>query len=96
MNTENIMKKVKLAIWVVIIAFVAILIFQNQEFFLSVKSLKLDLLIAQYQSPEIKIVFLSLWVFVAGLLLGAYFILVYHLRVKRKIKELNAQVICSF
>lgn len=92
MKTENIMKKVKLAIWVVIIAFVAILIYQNQDFFLSVQSLRLNLLFAQYQSPEIKIVFLSFMVFAAGLLLGAYFILVYHLRMKRKTKELNAQV----
>ena len=92
MKTENIMKKVKLAIWVVIIAFVAILIYQNREFFLSVKSLKLDLLFAQYQSPEIKIVFLSFMFFIAGLLLGAYFILVYHLKIKKKAKALNAQV----
>lgn len=92
MKTENIMKKVKLAIWVVIIAFVAILIYQNQDFFLSVQSLRLNLLFAQYQSPEIKVVFLSFVLFVAGLLLGAYFILVYHLKIKKKVKALNAQV----
>jgi len=92
MKTENIMKKVKLAIWVVIIAFVMILIYQNQELFLSAQSLKLDLLIAQYQSSEIKIVFLSFMFFAAGLLLGAYFILAYHLKIKKKVKALNAQV----
>jgi uncharacterized integral membrane protein len=92
MKTENIVKKVKLAIWVVIIAFVVILIYQNREWFFSAQSLMLDLLFAQYQSPEIKIVFLSFMFFVAGLLLGAYFILVYHLKIKKKVKALNAQV----
>jgi|GEM_PF-1302963 len=92
MKTENIVKKVKLAIWVVIIAFVVILIYQNQELFLSAQSLKLNLLFAQYQSSEIKIVFLSFMFFAAGLLLGAYFILVYHLKIKKKVKALNAQV----
>jgi uncharacterized integral membrane protein len=92
MKTENIMKKVKLAIWVVIIAFVAILIYQNQKLFLSAQSLRLNLLFAEYQSPEIKMVFLSFIFFVAGLLLGAYFILVYHLKIKKKVKALNNQV----
>ncbi len=92
MKTENIVKKVKLAIWVVIIAFVVILIHSNQEWFLSAQSLKLKLLFAQYQSSEIKIVFLAFMFFVAGLLLGAYFILVYHLKIKKKVKALNAQV----
>ena len=92
MKTENIMKKVKLAIWVVIVAFVAIFFYQNREWFLSAQSIKLDLLFAQYQSSEIKIVILAFMFFVAGLLLGAYFILVYHLKIKKKVKTLSAQV----
>ena len=84
------MKKVKTAIWVIIIGFVAILIFQNQEFFMAGQSLAFNLLFADYKTPEIKIVFLCFAFFVAGLLLGTYFILIYHLKTKKRLKALKA------
>lgn len=84
------MRKFKTAVWVIIIAFVAILIFQNKEFFMAGQSLAFNLLFADYKTPEIKVVFLCFAFFVAGLLLGTYFILIYHLKTKRKIKALKA------
>lgn len=84
------MRKFKTAIWVIIIAFVAILILQNQGLFMAGHSLNFNLLFADYKTPEIKIVFLCFAFFVAGLLLGAYFILIYHLKTKRKLKALKA------
>ena len=89
------MKKFKTAIWVIIIAFVAILIFQNQEFFMAGQSLAFNLLFADYKTPEIKVVFLCFAFFVAGLLLGTYFILIYHLKTKRKIKALKVGDVAS-
>ncbi|KPJ77687.1 MAG: hypothetical protein AMJ54_06795 [Deltaproteobacteria bacterium SG8_13] len=80
------MKKVKTGIWVLIVAFVAILIYQNQQFFMAGQSLRLNLLFTEYQSPEWKIVMICAGFFVAGLILGMYFLVIYHLRSKRKRK----------
>ena len=67
---ERTMKKVKTGIWVLIVAFVAILIYQNQQFFMAGQSLRLNLLFTEYQSPEWKIVMICTGFFIAGLLLG--------------------------
>ena len=80
------MKKVKTGIWVAIAAFVAILIYQNQQFFLAGQSLRLNLLFTEYQSPEWKIVMICSGFFVAGFVLGMYILIMYHLRLKRKRK----------
>ena len=83
---ERIMKKVKTGIWVAIVAFVAILIYQNQQFFLAAQSLRLNLLVTEFQSPEWRIVMICTGFFAAGLILGMYILLIYHLRLKRKRK----------
>ena len=80
------MKKVKTGIWAAIVAFVAILIYQNQQFFLADQSLRFNLLFTEYQSPEWKTVMICAGFFLAGLLLGIYFLVIYHLRLKRKRK----------
>ena len=88
---ERTMKKVKTGIWVLIVAFVAILIYQNQQFFMAGQSLKLDLAFFEYQSPEWKIVMICTGFFIAGLILGMYLLIIYHLRLKRKRKEQQQQ-----
>ncbi len=85
------MKKVKTGIWVAIVALAAIFIFQNQQFFMAGQSLRLNLLLAEYQSPEWKILMICAGFFVAGLLLGMYFLVIYHLRLKRKRKTRPVQ-----
>lgn len=86
------MKKVKTAVWVLIIAFVIVLIYQNQEFFLSKQSLNLNLIFAQYKTPEMAIVYFSGIFFLAGLILGFYFLAARGLKTKKKTKTLNAQL----
>jgi uncharacterized membrane protein YciS (DUF1049 family) len=88
---ERIMKKVKTGIWVAIVAFVAILIYQNQQFFLAGQSLRYNVLFTEYQSPEWKIVTICAGFFAAGLMLGMYFLVIYHLRSKRKRKTQQLQ-----
>jgi hypothetical protein len=88
---ERIMKKVKTGIWVAIVAFVAIFIYQNQQFFLAGQSLRFNLLLTKYQSPEWKIVMICTGFFTAGLMLGIYFLIIYHLRLKRKRKAQQVQ-----
>jgi hypothetical protein len=88
---ERTMKKVKTGIWVLIVAFVAIFIYQNRQFFMAGQSLRLDLAFTEYQSPEWKIVMICAGFFVAGLILGIYLLIIYHLRSKRKRKVQQQQ-----
>lgn len=47
------MKNIKIAFWVIIIGFIILLLFQNQEIILAKQSFKLDLMVAdEYHSPE--------------------------------------------
>jgi uncharacterized integral membrane protein len=85
------MKKFKIATWAVLIGFIIILIYQNQNFFLGKQSLRINLLVADYQTGAIYNLLLFFICFVAGLLLGAYFVLMDRLKYKKKLKTLNAQ-----
>ena len=84
------MKKVKTAIWIIIVLFVAILIQQNQGFFLASQSLVLEP-ISKYRTPELKTVFIVFSFFLGGLILGTYFLAVHYLRTKKIIKHLSSE-----
>lgn len=87
------MKKVKLVVWMLIVAFVAVVIYQNKGFFWDTKqSLAVDLAFTQYQVPEVKLLIIFGAFFAAGLLLGIYFLMVRGLKKKKKVKTLKAQV----
>ena len=86
------MKKVKTAIWAIIIAFVVILVVQNKDFFLSKHLFKLDFFVYKPNIPEFEIIWMFLAFFVAGLLLGTYFLVTDHFRLSKKVKGLNTQV----
>jgi hypothetical protein len=45
------MKKLKLAFWIIVIAFFALLVYQNLNFFLETNDLKIDIGIYSYQTP---------------------------------------------
>ena len=89
---EKIVKRVKMGIWVAIVAFIAILIYQNQPFFWAGQSLRLNLLFTEIQSPEWKILLICTGFFVGGLILGLYILVIYQLRSKRKRKVSQAKV----
>jgi len=86
------MKKVKTAIWAIIIAFVVILVVQNNDFFLSKHLFKLDFFVYKPNIPEFEIIWMFIGFFVAGLLLGTYFLVADHFRLSKKVKGLNTQV----
>ena len=86
------MKKVKTAIWAIIIAFTVILIVQNKDFFLQKYQFKLDFLVYTPNIPEFQIIWMFLGFFIAGLLLGTYFLVTDHFRLTKKMKGLNTQV----
>jgi hypothetical protein len=85
------MKKLKIGIWVVLVGLIIILIYQNQDFFLGKQSLRLNLLVTDYRTGEMYNLLLFFICFIAGLLLGAYFVLLDRLKYKKRLKALNAQ-----
>ena len=88
---DKVKKRVKIGIWVLIVVFAFMLIYQNQQFFLAGQSLRLNLLFAEYQSPEWKIVMICTGFFAAGLIFGIYILIAYQLRMKRKRKAQQVQ-----
>ena len=86
------MKKVKVGIWAAIVLFFAILIYQNQAFFLQKTSLGIDLIVVNYKTPEVMIVYVCFAFMLVGFLLGEYFDLIHQLRNKKKVKALQAEI----
>jgi hypothetical protein len=84
------MKKLKIALWAALLGFIFLIVYQNHTFFLGKQSLGINLLVADYQMPEIYNLALFFICFIAGLLLGSYFVLLDWLKFNKKIKILNA------
>jgi uncharacterized integral membrane protein len=86
------MKKIKLGFWLIIVVFLVLILYQNQDFFRATRSLSLNLIIAQYYTPEIPIAVLFLAAFLAGLLIAYMFGLLAQFRAKKTIKNLNTTI----
>jgi uncharacterized integral membrane protein len=86
------MKKATLLLWVIIFAFIALLIFQNQTFFLAKNAFNLNLGIKQYPIPEIYNAVFVLAFFFAGLIIAYLFSFSARFKAKRTIKKLNTTI----
>ena len=87
------MKKATLIIWVIIFGVIALLIFQNQAFFLSNQALRINLgVIKAYHTPQLPIAILVLFFFLGGVLIAYLFNLSARFKARRTIKKLNATV----
>jgi uncharacterized integral membrane protein len=88
------MKKVKTVVWVLIVAFVAVVISQNKQFFLETKqSLAINLPFVQIPpTPEVALIYIFGAFFVGGLLFGLYLLIARGLKTKKKIKALKTQL----
>lgn len=90
---ENSMKKATLIIWVIIFGFIALVIFQNQPFFLAKESFKINLgIVEEYLSPAIPNAVLILIFFFSGLLISYLFGFSSRFKAKRTIKRLNSSI----
>ena len=85
-------KRVKIGIWVIIIGFLALIVQQNQEFFLAKQSLGLNLYFKNYSLPEVVNIFLFFICFLAGLFLAVYFIFFDRFKLKKTNKTLNTTI----
>ena len=84
------MKKGTLIVWAIILAVLALVIFQNQEFFLSKQSLRINLGITEeYVTPELPIAVLVLIFFFSGIVIEFFFSLSARFKAGRNLKKLN-------
>ena len=84
------MGNLKTGLWIVIVGFVVLLFFQNQEVFLAKRTLRMDLLFAKYQSPELPDVLLFICTFAIGYLISYFVNLSSRFKFKKLIKQLNS------
>lgn len=87
------MKKLKVVLAILILAFIGIVIFQNQGFFLAKQRIGINLwVIEPYMTPEVYNAVLFLICFGAGLLIAYFFGLFEQFRKNKTIKQMTATV----
>ena len=87
------MKKVKIGFWLIIIAFLALVGFQNKAFFLQKHSFDLNIWVtAPYETPEVYNAVLFGGCFVAGLVIAYLSTLLGHFKANKTIKQLTKTV----
>ena len=89
------MKKAKIAFWVILFGFIALILYQNREFYMSQQSLGLNLLFFDYHTPEIPNAVLFLAFFFVGLLIAYFFSLFERYNSRKAIKTLTANLAAS-
>ena len=90
---EKSMKKATLIIWVIILGFIALVIFQNQTFFLAKNSFGLNLgIFEEYLSPELPNAVVFLIFFFCGVIIAYLFSFSARFKAKRTIKKLNTTI----
>jgi len=83
------MKKIKIGIWLIIIAFLGLVIYQNRDFFFVKKSLGMDLSFAAYRSPELPVAVYFAAFFLFGWLIAYLFSLAERFRSGKQIRKLQ-------
>ena len=90
---EKFMKKATLIIWVIILGFIALVIFQNQTFFMAKNSFRLNLgIFEEYLSPQLPNAILLLIFFFSGVVIAYLFSFGARFKAKRTIKKLNITI----
>ena len=83
------MKNAKIAFWVILFAFIGLILFQNREFYMSEHSLGIDLMFFNYHTPEVPNAILFLGFFFAGLLISYFFSLLERFNSRKTINNLS-------
>jgi uncharacterized integral membrane protein len=88
------MKKATLIVWVIILGFIALVIFQNQTFFMSHHALQLNLGVVKHNlPPNVPIAVVFIFFFLSGLVIAYLFGLSTRFKARRTAKKLNAAII---
>lgn len=83
------MKNFKIAFWVILFAFIGLILYQNREFYMSQHSLGIDLMFFNYRTPEVPNAVLFLGFFFAGLLISYFFSLLERFNSRKVNKNLT-------
>jgi len=83
------MSKIRTGIWILILIFLILLFFQNEQGFLTTRSFQLNLYFVKYKTPELPDGLFFLLVFVIGLLISYLFNLGDRFKAKRALKNLS-------
>jgi hypothetical protein len=83
------MKKIKIVIWLLIVAFIGLVVYQNKDFFLTKEIFHLNLIFKAYATPEIPVAVVFIGFFVVGLLVSYLFSVPGRLRVSKTVRSLN-------
>lgn len=86
------MKKMKIAFWILVFAFLGLIIYQNIAFFRAPLSLQLNLAVKAYETPEFQIWVYFIGVFILGILLTYLFSLPAKFRAGKTIRSLNTTI----
>lgn len=86
------MKKIKNALWIIIIGFIGLVMFQNKDFFMARQSFGVDLGFVNYEIPEIYNAILFFAFFAIGLLVAYCFSLFGKYKANKIIKDLKTSV----
>ncbi len=87
------MKQVKIVYWMLIIAFIGLLVYQNQPLFLAKQTIRIDLQFASYELPDLPNVIILMVCFLVGLLISYFFSLSERYSSKKMIKNLNTTIV---
>lgn len=84
------MKKFKIALWVILVGFIAIIFFSNKDYFMAKQSLKINFLVGEpYQLKELPNYIFFLIFFFTGFLIAYFFSLSERFKSNKKVKTLN-------
>jgi len=86
------MKNLKIAFWVILFAFIGLILYQNREFYMSQHSLGIDLMFFNYRTPEVPNAVLFLGFFFAGLLISYFFSLLERFNSRKTNKNLTGSL----
>ena len=87
------MKRATLFVWVIILGFIALVIFQNQTFFMTHHALQLNLGVTKYNlPPKVPIAVVFIFFFFSGLVIAYLFGLSTRFKARRIAKKLNATI----
>jgi uncharacterized integral membrane protein len=91
---SHLMKKFKIALWVLIFGFIGVIMFQNPAVFMQKQAINLRLLVVdELMTPTLPIAIYFLVFFIFGLLVAYFFSLPERFRSKKTIKKLNGMII---
>ena len=84
------MKKFKIVIWLLIIGFIGLFIYQNKDFFWATEVVfKLDLAVRSYVTPMLRVAYVFVGFFIVGWLVAFLFSIPGRLRANKTIRSLN-------